>query len=190
MTGLTYFKRYRMELDLRRPLLPVPALPRGYAFVPWDDGLITRHAEVKWLSFRGETDTQVFPSLGDYGGCIRLMEAIRYGAGFCPEATWLLSCGLDFCGTVQGIVDARGRGAIQNVGVVVGYRRQGFGKALLLKSLHGFKNAGVRKVGLEVTACNAGAVKLYRGVGFRARRSLYKAANTSPDSVAEPALVR
>src|SRR5437868_2737423 len=122
MTGLTYYKRYRMELDLRTPLPPAPSLPFGYSFVPWDDGLLARHAEVKWLSFRGEPDTHIFPSLGDYGGCIKLMEAIRFRAGFCPESTWLLSCGLDYCGTVQGVLDSRGRGAIQNVGVVAGYR--------------------------------------------------------------------
>jgi ribosomal protein S18 acetylase RimI-like enzyme len=152
--------------------------------------LIARHAEVKWLSFRGETDVQVFPSLGDYSGCIKLMEAIRFGAGFCPEATWLLSCGLDYCGTVQGVLDSRGRGAIQNVGVIAGYRGQGFGKALLIKALHGFKNAGVRRVVLEVTASNSGAVELYRQLGFRARRSLYKTAYPSMVSVAESELVR
>jgi ribosomal protein S18 acetylase RimI-like enzyme len=190
MTGLTYYKRYRMELDLRLTLPPVPTLPHGYSFVAWDDGLLARHAEVKWLAFRGEADAHVFPSLGDYGGCIKLMEAIRFRAGFCPEATWLLSCGLDYCGTVQGLVDARAHGAIQNVGVVAGHRGQGFGKALLLKALHGFKNTGVRRVMLEVTACNAGALELYRRLGFRSRRSLYKTAYPSVVSVAEPAFVR
>ena len=190
MTGLTYYKRYRMELDLRSPMPPVPDLPDGYSFVPWHDDLLPRHAEVKWQAFRGEPDTHVFPSLGDYDGCLKLMEAIRYRPGFCPEATWLLSCGPDFCGTVQGLVDPSGHGAIQNVGVITGHRGQGFGKALLLKALHGCQNAGIRQVVLEVTACNAGALELYRRLGFRSRRSLYKTAYPTIVSVAEPTFVR
>ncbi len=190
MTGLTYYKRYRMELDLRTVLMPVPVLPHGYSFVPWHDDLLSRHAEVKWQSFCNEPDTRIFPSLGDSDGCVKLMEAIRYRAGFCPEATWLLSCGNDDCGTVQGLVDPRGYGAIQNVGVVTGHRGQGFGKALLLKALHGFKNAGLRSVVLEVTACNSSALALYRQLGFRCRRSLYKTAYPSAVSVAEPTFVR
>ncbi len=190
MTGLTYYKRYRMELDLRAILSPAPALPQGYSFVAWHDDLLARHADVKWQSFHDEPDTHIFPSLGDSDGCVKLMEAIRYRAGFCPEATWLLSHGNDDCGTVQGLVDARGNGAIQNVGVVAGYRGQGLGKALLLKALHGFRNAGLRYAVLEVTARNAAALDLYRRLGFRCRRSLYKTAYASVVSVAEHTFVR
>lgn len=190
MTGLSYYKRFRMELDLTAQPPPAPSLPNGYSFVPWDDGLLARHAEVKWLSFRGETDTHMFPSLGDFGGCIHLMEAIRFRAGFCPQATWMISCGLDYCGTVQGLIDARGCGAIQNIGILAGYRGKGFGKALVLKALHGFGSVGVRRVMLEVTASNTGALELYRSLGFRCRQSIYKTAYPELASVAEPAMVR
>src|SRR5436190_17710089 len=89
--SITYFKRFRMEIDLRDPLPAVGDLPAGYFFVPWDEGLLSMHAEVKFQSFIEEIDTRVFPSLGSRQGCSRLMREIRGKAGFCPEATWLIA---------------------------------------------------------------------------------------------------
>lgn len=190
MTGLTYFKRYRMEMDLRGSLPPLAELPEGYFFIPWDDGLISRHAEVKFQAFRGELDADVFPSLCTIEGCVKLMETIRHRPGFLPGATWLLAHGIDYCGTIQGLRDASGWGAIQNVGIVTDHRGRGLGRLLLLKALYGFKSAGVAKAVLEVTARNHGALQLYRRVGFQCRQTVYKpiAADLAP--VAEPMLVR
>jgi ribosomal protein S18 acetylase RimI-like enzyme len=41
--------------------------------------------------------------------------------------------------------------------------------------LAGFRQAGLRQAYLEVTAENAQAVQLYRNVGFRRAKTLYKA---------------
>src|SRR4051812_12319774 len=131
MTGLTYCKRYRMELDLQSVLPPAPTLSDDFYFIPWDDGLIRRHAEVKFAAFQGEFDSGVFPSLGSRDGCFRLMEAIRYRTGFVPGATWLVARGTDYCGTVQGVRDGFGVGAIQNLGVVPEYRGRGLAAALM-----------------------------------------------------------
>lgn len=171
---LTYFKRFRMETAVDR-LPPVPPLPADYYWLPWDDGLLDLHAEVKYHSFRGEMDTQVFPSLGSEAGCRELMRAIRYRDGFVPVATWLVVGPDGAAGTVQGICDRTRTGAIQNLGVVPGYRGLGLGEALVLKSLHGFRAAGISRVYLEVTAQNDPAVRLYRRLGFRSHRTLYKA---------------
>ena len=46
--------------------------------------------------------------------------------------------------------------------------------ALLLQALHGFRRAGMDRAVLEVTAQNAGAIRLYRRLGFRFRKTLYK----------------
>jgi hypothetical protein len=185
MTGLTYFKRYRMELDLRPALPAEPVLPAGYFFIPWDDGLLERHAEVKFAAFRDEMDTAVFPSLATAEGCRRLMEAIRYRAGFVAGACWLAARGTEYCGTIQGIRDHLGNGAIQNVGVVPHHRGRGLGTALIVQALHGFRAAGLRTAALEVTARNTEAIALYRRLGFRARRTVYKPALAAPDAVAE-----
>jgi hypothetical protein len=133
--GLTYFKRYRMEMDLSRPLFPTPALDDEYVLEPWSEELVEAHAEAKYQSFCFELDANLFPCLGDRDGCRRLMQEIASREGFVPEATWLLvhetgrRRSREFCGTVQGVRDSNGYGAIQNLGVTPNHRDRGLGSA-------------------------------------------------------------
>lgn len=172
--NITYFKRFRMEIDLYNPV-PIPALPAGFFWVPWDPSLLGTHAETKFQSFQGEIDAVVFPNLASRQGCSFLMGEISRRPGFVPEATWLVGCPAGYCGTVQGVGDRAGWGAIQNLGVVSHYRGQGLGSALLLQALCGFRRAGLGRAFLEVTAQNEAAVRLYRRLGFRCRKTVYKA---------------
>jgi ribosomal protein S18 acetylase RimI-like enzyme len=178
MTPIRYFKRYRMVLDLARPLAPVPLLPDGYFWLPWDDMLITAHARAKYASFHDEIDSQVFPSLATEFGCEQLMRAIRLKPGFLPGATWLLAYGSDYCGTVQGVRERSGSGSIQNLGIAPAHRGRGLGTGLLLQALHGFRRACLPAAVLEVTAENTAAVRIYRRLGFRCRKTVYKAIET------------
>jgi ribosomal protein S18 acetylase RimI-like enzyme len=183
--GLTYFKRFRMELDLSGRDLPRPVLPEWYRFLPWNESLLEAHAQVKYLSFRDEIDANVFPCFGDLDGCRRLMREIAGKEGFLPEATWLVvHRGArrkkdEFCGTVQGIRDRHGLGSLQNLGITRAHRNRRVGTGLLLQALDGFVRAGVPRVHLEVTADNQGAVRLYRRVGFRNVKTVYKAAEVA-----------
>jgi ribosomal protein S18 acetylase RimI-like enzyme len=179
MTPIRYFKRYRMVLDLARPLPPVPLLPDGYFWLPWADNLVAGHARAKHASFHAEIDSQVFPSLATEFGCEQLMRAIRLKPGFLPGATWLLACGPDYCGTVQGVRERSGNGGIQNLGVSPAHRGRGLGTALLLQALHGFRRVCLPGAVLEVTAENAAAVRIYRRLGFRCRKTVYKAVETA-----------
>jgi GNAT superfamily N-acetyltransferase len=171
-----------MEIRLAETPLPPPALPPGYGFVRWRPEILERHAAVKYESFRGELDSVVFPCLGDLPACRRLMADIAGQKGFVPQATWLVtrrSLPDDLyadCGTIQGLSASNTLGAIQNVGVTPDARGLGLGKALVLKALYGFRAAGMRRVFLEVTAENAPAVELYRSLGFRTLRTMYKPA--------------
>ncbi len=174
----TYFKRYRMEISLRRVTL-ASTLPAEYQLLPWSDQLLEAHADVKFRSFRHELDAQVFPCLGEEVGCRRLMGEISQKPGFVPEATWLAACTLptgllDYCGTVQGIRDSHGKGGVQNLGVTPEHRGRGLGTCLLYHALLGFRMATVRTVFLEVTAKNSDAVRLYRNLGFRHVKTVYK----------------
>ncbi len=177
--GVTYFKRFRMEIDLAGRDFSCPDPPAGYRLLPWHSDLLDSHAAAKYNSFRAEIDANVFPCLGDLPGCLRLMTEICQKSGFLPQATWLLiyegRLHADFCGTVQGICDRSGYGAIQNLGISPEHRNRGLGTILLYKSLEGFRSAGLRRAFLEVTARNEGAVKLYRRVGFSRARTVYKA---------------
>ena len=176
--NVTYFKRFRMEMDLR-VLPPVPVLPDDCAWVAWHDDLLPVHAEVLYSSFHEETDALVFPSLGDWRGCLHLMTEIRRKPGFLPAATWLLTSPAGSCGSVQGVRERRGLGAIQNLGVTSPQRGRGLGTALLLKALHGFRHAGLMQAFLEVTAQNDSAVQLYHRIGFRRRKTIYKAVDSA-----------
>ena len=57
--------------------------------MPWEASLLEEFAEAKYLSFRTEIDSNVFPCLGELGGCRRLMSEIARKPGFLPQATWL-----------------------------------------------------------------------------------------------------
>jgi ribosomal protein S18 acetylase RimI-like enzyme len=182
---LTYFKRYRMELDLAGRDLTWVQSPAGFRLFPWNKSLLESHAEVKFLSFREELDANLFPCFTDLAGCRRLMTEISRKPGFLPEATWLAVTErdddkrLEPCGTVQGIRDRFGFGAIQNLGITPPYRNRGLGTVLLFWALRGFSHVGLRRVYLEVTADNEGAVRLYRRHGFRVMKTLYKAADAA-----------
>ncbi|MEZ6116878.1 MAG: GNAT family N-acetyltransferase [Pirellulaceae bacterium] len=177
---VTYYKRYRMEM--RIPLFGCgqERLPHGYSLVPWDESLLELHADVKCRSFATEIDSQVFPCLGEPSGCYRLMEEIARKSGFLSEATWLIAFHaldhIEYCGTIQGIADpVRSTGSIQNLGVTPGHRGQGLGTRLLEAAIAGFAKAGLRRAGLEVTADNFSAVRLYQRFGFRRIKTVYKA---------------
>lgn len=172
--AITYYKRFRMEVDLAVAAEP-PPLPIGFFWLPWHDGILIHHADVKYRCFRQELDSRIFPCLGDSYGCERLMRDISSRRGFLPNATWLIGNSEGYVGTVQGVIDRGNTGMIQNLGVIPDVRGKGLGTALLLKALEGFREVGLRVGMLEVTAQNTAAVRLYRRLGFRRVRTLYKA---------------
>lgn len=176
---VVYFKRYRMEMDLVGPLPPVPSLPVGYAWIPWEDRLLEAHADVKVQCFRDELDGVIFPNLSNRAGCERLMREITTRPGFRPQSTWLIAHGETYVATVQGIAERTGAGGIQNLGVVPKYRGRRLGLAVLLQALHGFRLTGLARATLEVTAQNETAIRMYRQVGFRFRKTIYKVSEPS-----------
>lgn len=181
--ALTYFKRFRMELDLERVSFVAPPLPEGYRLVPWNEHLLREHAAAKYASFQHELDANVFPCLGNRDGCLRLMREITRRSSFIPEATWLLRYAPpggreEPVGTVQGM-QAEGWGALQNLGIARAHRRYGLGTALMAKAVEGFRRAGLTRMHLEVTTDNTAAVRLYTRLGFRNSRTVFKAAEVA-----------
>ncbi len=173
-----YFKRFRMDADLQEAQ-NISVLPPGYRFVAWSEGLLDVHARTKYRAFRNELDAIVFPCLGNLEGCRRLMREIRAKAGFLPDATWLIAWGrapedLQWCGTIQAVVDRAGVGSIQNIGIIPGHRGKQLGTCLIQQALASFQRQGCRQASLEVTADNASAVRLYQRLGFRRMRTVYK----------------
>lgn len=183
--ALTYFKRYRMELDLLGRDFTSPRPPRGYCILPWHPSLLEAHATVKHLSFRDEIDANVFPCFNDLAGCEQLMTQIAGKDGFLPEATWLAvavnrnGSQRQYCGTIQGVRDRSGMGAVQNLGITPPHRGRRLGTGLLHRALEGFRRAGAKRVYLEVTADNQGAIRLYQREGFRTVKTVFKAAEVA-----------
>lgn len=179
MRQVKYVKRHRMELELRHARPPAE-LPAGYFWLPWNPQLLDAHAQVLATCFAGEPDAEVFPCLATVQGCRDLMAAITGRPGFCPAATWLAATSARAAGTVQGLLDESGYGGVQNLGVVPGARGAGLGRALLLKCLEGFEAVGVKRAFLEVTAANAPAVRVYRRLGFRSYKTIYREVAVRP----------
>ncbi|WP_373651199.1 GNAT family N-acetyltransferase [Schlesneria sp. DSM 10557] len=179
MADQQFFKRYRMEINFEQTSLPPAKLPVGYHWREWRQADVERHALTKFRSFRDEVDSEVFACLGEYYGCLRLMSDIASQETFLPRATWLVEWSdgdhlPQDCGTIQGIGLTDHSGSIQNIGVVPEHRGFGLGRALVLKSLSGFAEAGMKRVVLEVTANNVVAVGLYQSLGFRVLRTMYR----------------
>lgn len=177
---VVFFKRYRMQYDLRDAHFDDVELPSGFELHPWKKSLLSSHAEAKFRSFRYELDSNVFPCLGEADGCIRLMKEISSRQGFVPEATWLATYTdpetgrSENCGTVQGIREKLDVGAIQNIGIVDAHRGKGIGSAIVTESLKGFQSVGIKIVTLEVTEKNTGALRLYERLGFQVLRTVFK----------------
>lgn len=168
-----------MELELRHPRPPAE-LPAGFYWLPWSGQLLDLHAQVLCAGFAGETDCEVFPCLAILQGCRDLMAAIVNRSGFCPGATWLVANKDCSVGTVQGLLDETGCGGVQNLGVVAGCRGIGIGQALLLRALEGFEATGVKRAFLEVTASNNAALRMYRRLGFRSSKVIYREVEVKP----------
>lgn len=177
---VTYIRRFRMELDLTNVRVVVPELPDAFRWIPWHPSTLTRHARVKYLSFREEPDARLFRCLSEFAGCYRLMSDIAAQSNFIRQATWLIVRDADDfqsgedVGTIQGMSHSEMLGAVQNVAIHPDFRGMGLGRALVLKALDGFRRARMRRVVLEVTAANQPAVDLYRSVGFRLVRTMFK----------------
>ena len=179
---LGYYKRFRMEIDLAGWHFPPAQVPPDYRLLPWDPSLLEAFAAAKYASFRCEMDANVFPCLGEMTGCRRLMHEIIRKPGFLGEATWLIAYAppqqrrIEYVGTIQGVRDRAGLGAIQNLGIAPEHRNAGLGSLLLSQAFEGFRRAAVSRVHLEVTAQNVGAIRLYRRVGFTVVKTVFKAA--------------
>lgn len=78
-------------------------------------------------------------------------------------------------GALAGFAIGHRRGAkghIVTIDVAPGWRRRGAGKVLLTELLRRLAEAGAREIRLEVDARNAGAIRFYQQMGFRATREL------------------
>ncbi len=176
---IQYIKRYDMCLDFTKTILSPPILPPEYFWISWTPQLTDVHARIQYLGFRDELDALVFPSFRRYDSCLCLAHQIIDSPDFLPQAAWIIGKKLEdnqgvYCAAVQTSLLVNRRGQIHNIAVLPEYRGQGLGKALLLKSLAGFKQVGCQSVVLEATAENIPAMCLYKNTGFYVVKTTFK----------------
>ncbi len=177
--SLQYVKRNQMAFDFKKKSIPPVALPPDYRCVPWNPELLATHADVQYRGFCNDSDAELFPTFRSAERCRMLMNAIAASNSFCPDATVLIACGHDegiltFVAAIQGMRLSQEVGAIQNVAVLPDFRQRGLGKALVCSSLKGYRDAGVERVTLEVTADNFPAVRLYESIGFQTYKVYFR----------------
>jgi ribosomal protein S18 acetylase RimI-like enzyme len=115
-----------------------------------------------------QTDLQpleIYPDYG-FGSEAEYQERVN-SPGLEQGITWAAWHGDQVVGTVLCEI-ARGRGAVEQFGVVKEWRRRGIGTALLVRALRALEKQGVATVRVHTTTDNAfGSRALYESVGFR-----------------------
>ncbi len=173
---IRYVKRVRMSLALSEFQASERDLPADITLASWRDSLLDVHARVLHAAFCNDLDGRFFPTFRQYEACKGLVEATAYSQRWFKPG-WLLlgsRASVDesgvptrFYGAVHTTKTDRRVGEIQNISVLPGSRRRGYGRALLIGALLAFQRSRFKRVDLDVTALNFGALRLYLGIGFR-----------------------
>lgn len=162
--------RWRAAMGLRLADLSQRAvLPAGYRIVDWNPSYLDHVAEVDWRAYRHSIDATLYWRYFRFPRDCRRMweEALKGKFGFFDaERTRLLLYEGRVCGDILCVVRPSGEGFIANLAVLPEHRG-GTGRALLLTSLWGYREAGFERVTLAVTLANRPAYRLYSAVGFR-----------------------
>ena len=171
--GFAAFDRVLLTRDLGRPLPPAPALPPGLELRGTDASQADAYAKFAFEAYRGTTDFNIITPDASPEAYLRLYRRFIGGelGAYAPRLSLHLS---DPSGTTVGVVHTIVLGRDPYVGdlsVAAAHRRKGLGRALLVRALNGYREAGHTRTGLTVTAQNTAAYNLYRSVGFEVERS-------------------
>ena len=163
------FQIVRYDFEMERPTLDeIPDLP-----LP--EGIELRPALEEHLRRIWETEVEVFR---DHWGSIDDSEASFERTRADPRrnmSLWVVAWqGDEIVGQVLNRIDQQAneelglrRGWVSSVGVRRAWRRQGIARALVARSLHVLRDAGMTSAGLGVDAENPhGALGVYESVGF------------------------
>jgi ribosomal protein S18 acetylase RimI-like enzyme len=165
------FRRATALWYLRHDLadLPWAAQPNpGIDYQTFDRVGPARFAEILGRTYENTLDC---PEISEARTSAEALAGHR-GAGFDSHTWWLAETAGSPVGLllVNAAVDGDGW-EIAYVGVAPEYRRQGYGRELVLKALLEAKAAGEPAVTLAVDARNTPARSVYRRLGFEARES-------------------
>jgi len=173
-TGFQRHPRLFMVLPLNHEQEKSP-LHEDIEIRPWAESYYQPSAAVITASYRGHVDAQINDQYHTLSGSLRFLNNIvRFpGCGvFDPESSFVALdrrtknlIGLILCSRVRGDV-----GHVTQVCVLPEYRSRRIGESLLLATALNLRKRNFTSLSLTVTEANAGAVALYRRLGFDTKR--------------------
>lgn len=170
-------KPVRYSVDLARPVngnLPPVAVPEGYRLRTFDP---ERDAETAWrvdnTAFRdhwGHAENK-FEEFLHWIKMPHMRPELWFLAE--EEATGeVVGLGLNVIDPDWIAQTGRQEGYLESLAVLREHRKRGLGTALISKSLHALRDAGMESAHLHADSENlSGAMRLYEDVGFRVRKT-------------------
>jgi ribosomal protein S18 acetylase RimI-like enzyme len=164
---------------MEAPLGAVSDLPpkgnnRGVTYDAWSDRLQDDAAAVIASAYRGHIDSDINDQYRSPAGARRfLLNIVQYpgcGSFFRPASHVAMDRKGRLCGICLASLVRHDVGHITQICVGPEVRGMQVGYELLRRSLRELERHGCRRVSLTVTSANKGAIRLYRSVGFEARR--------------------
>jgi ribosomal protein S18 acetylase RimI-like enzyme len=173
--GFQRHARLFMAMDLAKPAKPTASLPPEIEIRRWSDQDYQPAAAVITTAYRGHVDADINDQYRTLSGSLRFLNNIvRFpGCGtFDPDGSFVAyhrklrtMVGLILCSRVRHDV-----GHVTQVCVLPEHRSQGLGEALLAATAANLRQRKFSILSLTVTQANAGAVELYRRLGYDMQR--------------------
>lgn len=174
-TGFQRHPRLFMVLPLAKPGTEKTLIHADIEIRPWGENYYQPSAAVITAAYRAHVDAQINDQYHTLSGSLRFLNNIvRFpGCGvFDGESSFVALdrkaralIGLILCSRVRGDV-----GHVTQVCVLPEYRSRGIGESLLAASALNLRKRNFSSLSLTVTEANAGAVALYRRLGFETKR--------------------
>jgi ribosomal protein S18 acetylase RimI-like enzyme len=174
-TGFQRHPRLFMVLPLGKPVQDKISAHPDAEIRPWVEGDYQPSAAVITAAYRGHVDAQINDQYHTLSGSLRFLNNIvRFpGCGvFDAESSFVALdrkaknlIGLILCSRVRNDV-----GHVTQVCVLPEYRSKGIGESLLAATSASLQKRNFSSLSLTVTEANAGAVALYRRLGFDTKR--------------------
>ncbi|MDQ7824760.1 MAG: GNAT family N-acetyltransferase [Candidatus Eremiobacteraeota bacterium] len=166
--GYQAYERCTMERDL----MEVPEerdLPSGMEIVPLKEGYFWRCAEALYRAGKDSIDNVIRPGVfATPWACFSFLNHIKrnmFGAFDCAMS-FVAREKEKVAGAIFGTLRPHGDGFMPALFVDPRYQGKGVGSALTVALLRKFKEMGLPRISLCVTASNMNAIGLYRRLGF------------------------
>lgn len=171
--GFAAFDRVLLMRDLRRPIPAPPTLADGYRLTTPDPARVEEFADFAFRAYRGTTDFAIIAPEASPAAYARLYRKFLSGelGEYAPHlSSALLAPDGTLAGVLHTIIVAR-EPYVGDLSVLAEHRRRHLARALLITALQRYRDAGLTRAALTVTAQNTAAYNLYRSVGFEVERA-------------------